>query len=304
MRVVFMGTPEFAVPSLEALAGAAEVVLVVTRPDAVRGRGRELVPSPVKECACKLGIPVLEASRIREEELARVRDAAPDLIAVAAFGCILPAELLAIPALDCVNVHASTLPRWRGAAPIQRAILAGDERAGVSIMRVVEALDAGAYCRQASVEVGDKGALELTAELARLGAQELIAALPALESGSAEWVEQDESLVTYAHKVEKTELLLDPSASARENLLRVRASNDAAPARAKVAGKGIRVLAASLGAGACAPGAVAIEKDGVLLGCSDGALKLELVRSDGKREVDAAAWGRGLRGDSLAWERV
>ena len=132
MRVVFMGTPEFAVPSLRKLAEAAEVTLVVTRPDAVRSRGKKLEPSPVKVTALELGIPVLEASRIREEQLAAVRAAEPDLIAVAAYGCILPDALLEIAPKGCVNVHASLLPRWRGAAPVQRAVLAGDERVGVS----------------------------------------------------------------------------------------------------------------------------------------------------------------------------
>ncbi|MBQ3282712.1 MAG: methionyl-tRNA formyltransferase, partial [Atopobiaceae bacterium] len=146
MRVVFMGTPEFAVPSLSALADAYEVVLVLTRPDAVRARGKELEPSPVKARALELGLPVLETSRITPEALEAVREAGPDVIAVAAYGCILPDSILDVAPLGCVNVHASLLPRWRGAAPIQRAVLAGDRRAGISIMRVVHELDAGAWC--------------------------------------------------------------------------------------------------------------------------------------------------------------
>ena len=161
MRIVFMGTPEFAVPSLKAVAAAYDVALVVTRPDAVRSRGKKLEPSPVKACALDLGLPVLEAKRMDAEAIDAVRAAAPDLICVVAFGCILPDELLAVAPLGAINVHGSLLPRWRGAAPIQRAILAGDEKTGVSIMRVAHDLDAGAWCRQVSTPIGTKTASQL-----------------------------------------------------------------------------------------------------------------------------------------------
>ena len=130
MRIVFMGTPEFAVPSLKAVAAAYDVVLVVTRPDAVRSRGKKLEPSPVKACALDLGLPVLEAKRMDAEAIDAVRAAAPDLICVVAFGCILPDELLAVAPLGAINVHGSLLPRWRGAAPIQRAAHEAQQRAG------------------------------------------------------------------------------------------------------------------------------------------------------------------------------
>ncbi|MEE0026857.1 MAG: methionyl-tRNA formyltransferase, partial [Atopobiaceae bacterium] len=155
MRVVFMGTPDFAVPSLQEISKAHEVTLVVTRPDAVRGRGKRLEPSPVKRAAQTLGIPVLEAKRLSAEDVERVAQERPDVICVAAYGAILSDELLAIPPLGVVNVHASLLPKGRGAAPIQRAVLEGDEVAGVSIMRIVHDLDAGPYCRQASIPVGE-----------------------------------------------------------------------------------------------------------------------------------------------------
>ena len=208
MRVVFMGTPDFAVPSLERLAEAHDVRLVLTRPDAVRSRGKSLVPSPVAEAAERLGIPVAKCRRMDGEAIARMREAAPDVACVAAFGCIVPDEALAIPPLGCVNVHASLLPRWRGAAPIQRAMLAGDERVGVSIMRVVHDLDAGAWCRQASLEVGELTCPELTTRLASLGADELLSALDEMQAGTCAWEEQDPAQVTYAEKVGKAELLL------------------------------------------------------------------------------------------------
>ena len=344
MRVVFLGTPDFAVPSLEALAGGAggekggaagavsaetgdatgvpaapaEVALVVTRPDAVRGRGRQAVPSPVKARALARGLPVLEAARVTPEVIQAVADAAPDLLVVVAFGCILPDELLAVAPLGAVNVHASLLPRWRGAAPIQRAILAGDGEAGVSIMRVAHELDAGPWCRQASVPVGERSASELTAALAELGAAELVAALPALADGTATWHEQDEALVTYAAKVTKDQMLLDPAEPAQVLARRVRASGDTAPARCVVAGRGVRVTAARVtGAdeaageavgvpGGALPGAGAVlaRKGRVLLGCAEGALELVRVRPDGKREMDARAFAAGLRGEGLTWGRA
>lgn len=306
MRIVFMGTPDFAVPSLRALAGAHEVSLVVTRPDAVRGRGKRLEPSPVKAAAAELGIDVLEARSVREDELARVREAAPDCIVVAAFGCILPQALLDLARLECVNVHASLLPRWRGAAPIQRAILAGDERVGVSIMRVVKELDAGAFCRQASMPVGDKPCPELTSELAELGARELLAALDEIEADTAVWRDQDEDLVTYAHKVEKAEMLLDPAKGAEENRRIVQASLDTAPARLCVAGRGVRALDARVGGldGGLAAGDVLVRHGHVWLGCADGVLELMRVKPDAKREMDANAWAAGLRGEGLTWARA
>ena len=304
MRIVFMGTPDFAVPSLRALAAAHEVPLVLTRPDAVRGRGRKLVPSPVKAAALELGIEVVETKRITPEVLEQIAAAKPDLIAVAAFGCILPDSVLSLAPCGCVNVHASLLPRWRGAAPIQRAVLEGDERAGVSIMEVVHELDAGAYCRQASVEVGDKDCATVMAELAELGARELLAAVASLADGSVEWTEQDESLVTYAAKVEKHEMLLDPADDALRNVRRVRASLDAAPARLVVGGKGVRALAAHLSDAAVEQGSVLARKGHVCLGCADGALELDRVKPDGKREMDASAWAAGLRGQGLTWERA
>ena len=198
MRVVFMGTPDFAVPSLRELASRFEVVLVLTRPDAVRSRGKKLEPSPVKAAALELDIPVMEATRITPEVMDRLHEAEADIFCVAAYGCILPDEVLNMAPLGIVNVHASLLPRWRGAAPIQRAILAGDERAGISIMRIGHGVDTGAYCAQASCSVAGKTADELTAELAQLGADLLCDTLPALADETAVWTEQDESLVTHA----------------------------------------------------------------------------------------------------------
>lgn len=310
MRVVFMGTPAFAVPSLQALAREHEVALVVTRPDAVRSRGKKLEPSPVKAAALELGLPVLETSRMTPEALDALRAAAADIFCVAAYGCILPDEVLHMAPLGCVNVHASLLPRWRGAAPIQRSILAGDDETGVSIMRIGQGVDTGDYCAQASCSVPGKTADELTAELAKLGGELLVRTLPAIADGTAVWTVQDESLVTHAAKIAKAELRLDPAVSASQNVRRVLASSDAAPARCSVAGKQVRVLGARVLEGADVSsfgslpgeGAFAIRAKRVLLGCADGAFEVLAVKPDGKRAMDAAAWAAGLQTKEGAWE--
>lgn len=304
MRIVFMGTPEFACPSLSAVSNAHDVVRVVTRPDAVRGRGKRLEPSPVKALAGELGLAVIEASRMTPEVMDELRAAKADLCVVAAYGCILPDELLEMFPLGCVNVHASLLPRWRGAAPIQRAVLEGDELAGASIMRVVHELDAGAYCAQVSTAVAGKTSSELLDELGHLGAEALVEAIGRIADGTAVWTEQDESLVTYAHKIEKAEMRLDPADGALANVRRVLASTDAAPARCEVAGKGVRLMRARTCDDALAAGEVLVSHGRVALGCADGALEVLDVKPDGKREMQASAWAAGLRADHLAWGRI
>lgn len=307
MRVVFMGTPDFAVPSLRELASRFEVVLVLTRPDAVRSRGKKLEPSPVKAAALELDIPVMEATRITPEVMDRLHEADADIFCVAAYGCILPDEVLHMAPLGIVNVHASLLPRWRGAAPIQRAILAGDERAGISIMRIGHGVDTGAYCAQASCSVAGKTADELTAELAQLGADLLCDTLPALADETAVWTEQDESLVTHAQKISKAEMRLDPQEGALVNLRRVLASSDAAPARCIAAGKPVRIMravAADGDASMCAAGELVCQSKRIYIGCSDGMLEITSVKPDGKRQMDASAWAAGLHGDALAWEML
>ena len=307
MRVVFMGTPDFAVPSLRELASRFEVVLVLTRPDAVRSRGKKLEPSPVKAAALELDIPVMEATRITPEVMDRLREAEADIFCVAAYGCILPDEVLHMAPLGIVNVHASLLPRWRGAAPIQRAILAGDERAGISIMRIGHGVDTGAYCAQASCSVAGKTADELTAELAQLGADLLCDTLPALADETAVWTEQDESLVTHAQKISKAEMRLDPQESALVNLRRVLASSDAAPARCTAAGKPVRIMravAADGDASMCAAGELVCQSKRIYIGCSDGVLEVTSVKPDGKRQMDASAWAAGLHDDGLTWGKL
>jgi methionyl-tRNA formyltransferase len=219
LRVLFFGTPAFAVPTLDALLAAPDVVVVgvVTQPDKPRGRGQQVSASPVKARAESAGLPVLQPLKLASEDfLDAARAFEPDLGVVAAYGRLLPEALLALPRLRMVNVHASLLPRWRGASPIERAIMEGDRETGVTIMRVVKALDAGAMIAVARTPIdADETGEQLEARLSVVGASLLVQTLPALADGSAREVEQDEALVTLAPRIAKTDGLIDWDAPAR-----------------------------------------------------------------------------------------
>jgi len=297
VRVVFMGTPQFAVGILEALAGAHDVVAVYTRPDAVSGRGARTRPTPVKLFAEEHGIPVVQPRTLRDEaEQARLRVFDADIIVVAAYGLILPLAVLGAAPLGAVNVHGSLLPRWRGAAPVQRAILAGDRETGVAIMRMEEGLDTGPFCLTAHTETDDKSAIELTEELSTLGAGLLLEALDAIEAGTCHWVAQDDSLATYADKVTRDDVAIDPAMTALDAARRVRASSAQAGTRVVIAGRGATVIRAHASAeGAGAAGSVTLSQHGIVLGLSDGGLEIDVVKPDGKHEMNALDWARGLR---------
>lgn len=310
-----MGTPDFAATILEELALYHEVSAVYTRPDAVRARGKALEPSPVKKMAERLGLEVRTPKTLRDPEAqAQLAALAPDVVCVAAYGAILPKEVLDIPRHGCVNVHASLLPRWRGAAPVERAILAGDEEAGVCAMRMEEGLDTGAYCVCRMTEIADKNAVELTDELANLGSKALLTALAHIEGGVDEWIEQDEAEVTYAQKIEKHELDLDPSLGALENLRKVRASSPAHACRCTVGGKDVTVLEARLldedalaELGPVETGRVAFVRKRLLIGCADAPLELLSVQPAGKKPMDARSFAAGLqnvKSGNLTWETL
>ena len=316
MRVVFMGTPKLAADILVEIAQQHEVVCVYTRPDAVRGRGAKLEPSPVKAAAERLGIPVRTATSLRDaEEQARLAELAPDAICVAAYGCILPREVLEIPRYGCLNVHASLLPRWRGAAPIERAILAGDEQTGVCIMRMEEGLDTGPYCVRRATEVEGKSAAELTDELANLGARALLTGLSVVEQGGAEWTFQDDAAATYAEKLAKDELYPDPAEPAAAMVRKVLASSEAHPARAVIAGRSATVERVALpdderAAALCdglEQGAVRFAAKRLFLGTGDGAVEVLSLKPDGKKSMDARAFAAGVQGikaGGCTWGRV
>ncbi len=304
MRIVFMGTPEFAVPSLEKCNEVFHVVQVVTRPDAVRGRGKALVASPVKQKALELGIDVLETTRMTPEAIDTIRSYNPDIIVVAAYGCILPQEIIDMAPLGCINVHASLLPALRGAAPIQRSIMNGDEVAGISIMKVVKALDAGDYCRQASVEVKDNTCLEVMDQLARLGAEELTVAIEEIANGTVKWTVQDEGLVTLAPKVTKEEMRIDPSFSASKAKRYVQGSLDAAPVRVNLLGRGVRLMKCALSDKSLNPGDVLVEGGRLYLGFVDGTVEVLEIKPDGKRVMDAKSFSAGIHDVTSGWESL
>ncbi len=303
MRVVFMGTPEFAVPALRALNEHHSVAAVYTRPDAVSGRGSSTRFSPVKEAALELGLSVFQPATLRDPDVwDDLRSLAPDAIIVAAYGLILPPEVLSIAPHGAVNVHASLLPRWRGAAPIQRAILAGDPEVGVSIMQMEEGLDTGAFCVTRTLPVGESSTTRLTEALATAGADALIEALDRIAQGTCDWLSQDPTLVTYAEKIAKADVALDPTLTADQALRRIRASSAQAPSRMTLGGKALTALEAHATSCGIAQGAVALDRTGILIGLADGAIELTTIKPDGKAAMRASDWARGARvSDTTEW---
>lgn len=305
MRVVFMGTPFFAAQILKALiASNHEVVGCFTRPDAVRGRGKKLVASPVKEVAVEAGVPVFEFAGMKSDEaFEALNGLTADVVCVAAYGAILPKHVLDAPKHGCINVHGSLLPRWRGAAPIERAILAGDAETGVDIMRMEEGLDTGAVCAERRVAIEHKSALELTAELAQVGGRALVEQLDRLASeGSLVWVPQSEEGATYAVKVEKGELDISPGLSAVEAERRVRAASESHPSRCVIAGKPLALqgvaLAPQFKEDPLPQGQVRFQAKRLYLGMNDAQQVIEVtaVKPDGKKPMDAKAFAAGIQG--------
>ena len=294
MRIVFAGTPEFAVSSLRAAARHHEVVAVYTQPDRPAGRGRGLAPSPVKLEAVARGIPVYQPESLKDEAAQRqLRDLQPDLMVVVAYGLILPRAVLAIPTHGCWNVHASLLPRWRGAAPIQRAIQAGDAKTGVCLMQMEAGLDTGPVLlhQELLIAATDTGG-QLHDKLAELGAQVLSDGLGLLRAGIKPIARpQPEQGVNYAHKLDKAEARLDWAQDADALARTVRAFNPWPIAEATLAGERVRIhgaVALDLAHGQ-APGAVlAASRDGIDIACGQGALRLRTLQREGGKAITAA----------------
>lgn len=294
MRIVFAGTPEFAVSSLRAAARHHEVVAVYTQPDRPAGRGRGLAPSPVKLEAVARGIPVYQPESLKGEAAQQqLRDLQPDLMVVVAYGLILPKAVLAIPTHGCWNVHASLLPRWRGAAPIQRAIQAGDAKTGVCLMQMEAGLDTGPVLlhQELPIAATDTGG-QLHDKLAELGAQVLSDGLGLLRAGIKPIARpQPEQGVTYAHKLDKAEAKLDWAQDAGALVRTVRAFNPWPIAEATLAGERVRIhgavaLEADHGQ---APGTVlAAGRDGIDIACGQGALRLRVLQREGGKAITAA----------------
>jgi methionyl-tRNA formyltransferase len=295
LRIVFAGTPDFAVPSLRAAAQRGEVVAVYTQPDRPAGRGRELQASPVKLEALRRGIPVLQPESLKSE-LSRdaLRALQPDLMVVVAYGLLLPQRILEIPKFGCWNVHASLLPRWRGAAPIQRAIEAGDSETGVCLMRMEKGLDTGPVLLRQALAIGDsETGGQLHDRLASLGAQVLADGLGLLRAGIRPVPQpQPEKGVTYAHKLDKAEAKLDWTQPADVLARKVRAFNPWPMAEAELSGERVRIhgaVAVPLAHGAAAPGTVlAAGREGIDVACGDGALRIRVLQRAGGKAITAA----------------
>jgi methionyl-tRNA formyltransferase len=300
LRVVFAGTPEFSVPCLEACrASGADVVAVYTQPDRPAGRGRKLTPSPVKQAATAAGIPVEQPESLKSEE-ARATLAAykPDLMVVVAYGLILPRKVLAIPRLGCWNVHASVLPRWRGAAPIQRAILAGDNESGVDLMQMEAGLDTGPVLleRRTPISRDDTGG-SLHDRLAALGADVLTEGLSRVIAGETLVSHaQPEEGVTYAHKLDKAEAKLDFTRPAMELERQVRAFDPWPVAEGEVSGEMLRIWSARAIDGEGAPGAVlGMSRDGIDIACGEGALRVMALQRAGGKRITAADYLNAMK---------
>ena len=296
LRIVFAGTPEFAVPALRACAARGEVVAVYTQPDRPAGRGRQLQMSSVKQTALQLGLPVLQPLNFKSEEALEVlRSHAADLMVVVAYGLILPQTVLDAPRLGCWNVHASLLPRWRGAAPIQRAIEAGDTVTGVCLMQMEKGLDTGPVLLQLQTPIGPKdNGGSLHDRLAQLGAEVLHDGLTLVRAGMTLQAEaQPEAGVTYARKIDKAEAKLDWSLAAKTLADRIRAFNPWPVAETELQGERVRVYqAVVLGDDSGNPtGTVlAAGKDGIDVACGQGTLRLLALQRDGGRVQSAAEY--------------
>ena len=340
MRLVFAGTPPVAARTLEHLLDHSdhEVVAVISRPDAPVGRSKRPVPSPVAELALERGIELLRPARPGESEVvAQLTELAPDACPVIAYGALLPQRVLGIPAHGWLNVHYSLLPRWRGAAPVQRAILAGDRVTGVTVFRLVAAMDAGPVFATTPVEIStDETAGELLERLTPLGAELLVQTLDQVADGDAVATEQPEEGVTTAPKLTVDDARLDWSGSATELARAVRACNPSPMAWTTYGGERFRVLRAQTtpdddshaaqggvsgevltvaahvgrgteppvdgGARVLARGELAVGRREVLVGTGHGALQLLEVQPQGKKPMPAAAWANGLRGEPGAFE--
>ena len=316
LRIIFMGTPEFACEPLKALAEAdgIEVNLVVTRPDAASGRGKTLLPSPVKQVAQSYGLPILETASLKSDEIYLYLSEIPcDVMVVAAYGAIVPVRVIELPRYDIINLHASLLPKGRGAAPMQQSLLHGEPKLGYSIMRIEEGLDSGPYCLQGSVEVGERTYEEVSLEVSKAASKGMLEVLNIYAQGKTpEWIAQDDSQATFAPKLAKSDVLLDPSLDANHNMCRIQASSDAAPARCIICDKSLRVMKAhviseseknEMPFAMPKAGAVSIEQKKLLLGCESGSvLEVLELKPDGKRSMHSKEFIPGLKSQELIWK--
>ncbi len=297
LRVVYAGTPDFAVPALTALNESVEVVAVYTQPDRPAGRGRRPVASPVKQMAQQLGLPVEQPDNFKSAEVqAHLAAYRADFMIVAAYGLLLPQAVLDLPTYGCVNIHASLLPRWRGAAPIQRAIEAGDANSGVSIMQMAAGLDTGdVWLMRECLILADTTGGSLHDTLAAVGATALMEAIPAITEGSLSATPQDDSLATYARKLDKREANIDWSDTAIELDRKIRAFNPWPVAQLSLDGTVLRVWQACVirEPSDRPAGEVVGISDGIDIATGDGVLRILQVQAPGRKPVSARDYLNG-----------
>lgn len=304
MKIIFAGTPEFAVPALAALIKAGhEIVMVLTQPDRPAGRGMKLKASPVKVLAEQHGLFVFQPETLKDAVVQeKIAQTDADVMIVAAYGLIIPTVVLHMPKFGCYNIHASLLPRWRGAAPIHRSILAGDTETGVTIMEVVPALDAGAMVSKGVVQITDTDTTQaLHDKLASIGADLMVEAMRVLaQTGVLASNPQDEALVTYAHKLEKAEAAIDWRKSAVEISQQVRAFNPFPVAQSFLRGEVCRIWmattvsdSATINVHHAVPGEVLSISDGILVACGDGVLRIAELQAPGGKRLAAQVFIQG-----------
>ncbi len=300
-RIVFMGTPDFAVPTLETLlAGPDEVVGVFTQPDKPVGRGLKMRATPVKQAVIDKNIPILQPKRLRNQQaVTELKNLQPDLVIVVAYGQILSDEVLALPKYGCVNVHASLLPRWRGAAPLHRALLAGDKKSGVTIMRMDAGLDTGPMLKMGELPLnGRMTGGELHDQLAKLGAGLLLETISGLKDGTIPDIQQPEAGVTYAAKLSREDEVIDWARSAIEIHRQIHALNPWPGAHTRLNKRSIKLFRCRLGEKNSlekrTPGEIiSFHKEGPEVLCGSGSLVLTELQPAGKKTMAAADWLRG-----------
>ena len=301
MKILFMGTPEFAKENLKALCedGGNEIVGVISQPDKPQGRHMELIPTPVKAYALSQGISVYQPETLKDNAiLPLLRELAPELIVVVAYGKILPEYVLNFPKYGCVNMHASLLPRFRGAAPIQRAVMAGDKITGITAMYMEKGLDTGDMIMKAEIEIGEEQTSgELHDALAELGGKVLLETVGLIKNGDVKAEKQDDSKATYAHMLTKAEGEIDWSKSAQEINNRVRGLNPWPMAFTFLGGKRIVIDRVTIAEGSGEPGEVISAEGALVVACGEGAVEIDSLKPEGKKKMPVSEYLRGHKID-------